>query len=95
MFRRTITWLTCSRGTHPHEDEEHVVWEHPEKEYFDEDDGTTLDPVQVRAGVEREMAFTGELGVGEPCDRPMTGKVWSTRWCYRRKSDTVRSRVMV
>ena len=28
----------------------------PEKGYFDEDDGTTLDLVKVRAGVEREMA---------------------------------------
>ena len=80
---------------HPHEDEEHVEWEHPEKVYFDEDDGTNLDPVQVRAGVEREMAFMGELGVGEPCDRPKTVKVWSTRWCYRRKGDTVRSRLVV
>ena len=40
--------------------------------YFDEDDGTTLDVVQLRAGVEHEMAFMGELGVGEPCDRPKT-----------------------
>ena len=38
--------------------------------YFDDDDVTPLDPKQVRAGVEREMAFMGELGVGEPCDRP-------------------------
>ena len=75
---------------HPHEDEEHVEWG-----YFDEDGGTALDPVQVRAGVEREMAFMGELGVREQCDRPMTGKVWSTRWCYRRKGDTVRSRLVV
>ena len=80
---------------HPHEDEEHVEWEHPEKVYFDEDDGTALDPVQVRPGVERGMAFMGELGVGEPCNRPKTGKVWSTRWCYRRKGDAVRSRLVV
>ena len=78
---------------HPHEDEEHVEWEHPVKGYFDEDDGTT--PVQVRAGVEREMAFMEELGVGEPCNRPKTGKAWSTRWCYRRKGDAVRSRLVV
>ena len=64
------------------------------KGYFDEDDEMTLDPVQVRAGVEREMAFMGELGVGEPCDRPKTEKVWSTR-CYRRKGDAVRSRLVV
>ena len=74
--------------SHLHEDEEHVEWEHPDKGYFDEDDGTTLDPVQVRAGVEREIAFMAELGVGELCDRPKTGKVWSTRWCYRRKKVT-------
>ena len=49
----------------------------------------------VRAGVEREMAFMGELGVGEPWNRPKTGKVWSTRWCYRRKGDAVRSRLVV
>ena len=48
---------------HLHEDEEHVEWEHLDWGYFDEDGGTTLDPVQVRAGVEREMAFIGELGV--------------------------------
>ena len=80
---------------HPHEDEEHMEWEHPDKGYFDEDDGTALDPVQVRAGVEREMAFMGELGVGEPCNRPKTGKVWLTRWCYQRKGDAVRSRFVV
>ena len=27
---------------HPHEDQEHVEWEHPVKEHFDEDDGTSL-----------------------------------------------------
>ena len=32
---------------------------------------------------------------GEPCDCPKTGKVWSTRWCYRRKGDTVRSQLVV
>ena len=37
----------------------------------------------------------GELGVGEPCNRPKTGKVWSTRWCYRRKGDAVRCRLVV
>ena len=57
---------------HPHEHDQHVEWEHPEKLYFDEDDGTHLDPVQVRAGFER---------VGEPCERPKTAKVWSSRWC--------------
>ena len=80
---------------HPHKDEEQVEWEHPDKGYFDEDDGTALDPVQVRAGVERGMAFMGALGVCEPCNRPKTGKVWSTRWCYRRKGDAVRSRLVV
>ena len=66
---------------HPHEDEEHMEWEHPEKGYFDENDGTALDLVQVRAGV--EMAFMGELGVGEPCNRP-----------YRRKGDAVLIRLV-
>ena len=51
--------------------------------------------MQVRAAVEREMAFMGELGVGEPCNRPKTGEVWSTRWCYRRKGDAVPSRLVV
>ena len=53
MLRRTMTWfdLAVVDHTHPNEDEEHVEWEHPEKGYFD------VDPVQVRAGVEREMAF--------------------------------------
>ena len=80
---------------HPHEDEEHMEWQHTDKGYFDEDEGTALDPVQVRAGVEREMAFVGEVGVGEPCNCPKTGKVWSTRWCYRWKGDAVRSRLVV
>ena len=80
---------------HPHEDEENVEWDHPEKVNVDEDGGTTLDLVQVRACVEREMAFMGELGVGEPRNHPKTGKVWSTRWCYRRKGDVVRSRLEV
>ena len=80
---------------HPHEDDEHVEREHPDKGYFDEDDGTALDPEQVRAGVEREMVFMDEFGVGEACNRPKKGKVWSTRWCYRRKGDAVRSRLVV
>ena len=68
---------------------------HQTKGYFDEDYGTALDRYQVRGDVEREMVFMVELGVGEPRDRPKTGKVWSTRWCYRRKGDTVRSRLVV
>ena len=44
---------------HPHEDWEQVEWEHPDKGYFAEDDGTALDPVQFRACVEREMAVHG------------------------------------
>ena len=35
------------------------------------------------------------LGVGEPCDRLRTGKVWSTRWCYQRRGDAVSSRFVV
>ena len=70
----------------PHEDGEYAECEHPVKGHVDEDDGTILDPVQVKVGVEREMAFMGELGVGEPCDRP--------RWCYRRKGVAVRSRLV-
>ena len=47
--------------THPHEHDQHVEWEHPEKLYFDEDDGTPLDPEQVlsalvnRANVRRRQ----------------------------------------
>ena len=98
MLKQTMTWLTWqSWNTHILTKMRNTRnWEHPVKGYFDEDDGTTLDPVQVRAGVEREMAFMGELCVGEPCDRPKKGKVvWSTRWCYRRKGDAVRSRLVV
>ena len=47
---------------HPHEDEEHAERGLPEKGYCGEEDGTTLDPEQVRAGVERELAFMDELG---------------------------------
>ena len=34
---------------HPHEDEEHVEWEHLDKEYFDEDDGKALDSARWRS----------------------------------------------
>ena len=63
------------------------------KGYLDEDDRTTLDPEKVRAGVEREMAFMGELGVGET--------VQGRDWCGQRagvtsgKGDAVRSRFVV
>ena len=79
-----MAYVAVVEHPHPHEYEEQVEWEHPEKGYFDEDDGTALDPVQVRAGVEREMTFMGELGVGEPCNRPKTGKVTQCEadlWC--------------
>ena len=72
--------------THPRKDEEHAEWEHPVK--GDEN------AVQVRTGGEREMALMAKLGVGETCDSPKTGKVWSTRWCYQRKGDAVRSRLV-
>ena len=79
---------------HPHEDEEHVEGEHLTRgiSMFDR---TALDLVLVRAGVERGMAFVGGLVVGEPGNPPKTGKVWPTRWCYRRKGDAVRSRLAV
>ena len=91
MFKRDHDMADVAVEEHPHpqKDEEHVEWEHPDKGCFDEDDGTALDPVQARAGVEREMAFMAVLGVGQPCNRPKTAKVWSTRWCYRRNGDAV------
>ena len=66
------------------------------RQEYDEDDGTPLDPDRVAKGVARELAFMDELGVGEDCPRPTDGtKVWSCRWCHRRKGDEVRSRYVV
>ena len=56
---------------HPHfrEEEEHAEWDHLVKGYFDEDDGTTLDLVQVKAGVEREVAFMGGRAIARRLDK--------------------------
>ena len=50
-----------------------------------------MDPEQVRAGVERELAFMDELRVGEPCD------VHARERCGQRerRGDSVRSRFVV
>ena len=50
---------------HPHDDEEHAEWEHPTKGFFDGRLWTPSKSEQVSSA-----------RVGEPCDRPRTGKVW-------------------
>ena len=51
---------------HPHhEDEEDAEWEHATKRYFDEDDGTPLDPEQVR--VSSELVNRATVQEGEKC----------------------------
>ena len=47
---------------HPHEPMKRAPAE-PGRE-FDEDDGTPLDPDQVKQGVQQELEFMEELGVG-------------------------------
>ena len=75
-----LTWQSWNEHPHPHENEKHAEWKHHAKGYLDEDDRTTLDPEKVRAGVEREMAFMGELGVGET--------VQGRDWCGQRAGVT-------
>ena len=62
---------------------------------FDEDDGTPLDPSQVRDGMDRELKFMDSLHVGDPVYPEKGEKVWSARWCLRRKEGAVRARYVV
>ena len=69
-----------------------------EQAYFEEDDGTWLDPMQVKEGMERELNLMNQLEVYEELNRedlPRGTKVWTARWCHRKKGDGVRSRFVV
>ena len=66
--------------------------------YWDEDDGEQLEPSQVQAGIEREVKQMRELDVAEVRRRdevPEGVRVWSGRWCYRKKAGGVHSRYVV
>ena len=66
--------------------------------YWDEDDGEQLEPSQVQAGIEREVKQMRELDVAEVRRRdevPEGVRVWSGRWCHRKKAGGVRSRYVV
>ena len=66
--------------------------------YWDEDDGEQLDPSQVKAGIEREVKQMHELDVAEERSRdevPDGVRIWSGRWCHRKKAGGVRSRYVV
>ena len=68
------------------------------KVYYEEDDGQVLPTEQAHEGMQRELQLMKELEVSERVlrtDVPSGKKVWSTRWCHRRKGDGVRSRFVV
>ena len=65
---------------------------------YDEDDGSKLEPDKVAAGVKRELDFMINSQLGEAIERsavPAGHRVWSARWCFRRKGDGVRARYVV
>ena len=54
--------------------------------YFEEDTLEELSPVEVVEGVNRELDLMKSFPVYQAVPRAeVTGKVWSTRWCYRKK----------
>ena len=66
--------------------------------YWDEDDGEQLEPSQVKAGIEREVKQMRELDVAEVRRRddvPEGVRIFSGRWCHRKKAGGVRSRYVV
>ena len=66
--------------------------------YWDEDDGEQLETSQVKAGIEREVKQMRELDVAEERRRdevPEGVRIWSGRWCHRKKAGGVRSRNVV
>ena len=68
------------------------------KVYYEEDDGSILPSDQVHAGINRELDRMARLNVSSRVlrsDVPKGSKVWSARWCHRRKGDGVRSRYVV
>ena len=68
------------------------------KVYYEEDDGQVLPTEQVHEGMQRELQLMKDLEVSERIlrtDVPSGKKIWSTRWCHRRKGTGVRSRFVV
>ena len=68
------------------------------KVYYEEDDGHLLPTDQVHEGMQREFQLMKVLEVSERIlrtDVPSGKKIWSTRWCHRRKGAGVRSRFVV
>ena len=66
------------------------------KVYYEEDDGQVLPTEQVHEGMQRELMK--DLEVSERVlrtDVPSGKKIWSTRWCHRRKGAAERSRFVV
>ena len=68
------------------------------KVYYEEDDGQVLPTEQVHEGMQRELQLMRDLEVSERVLRSDVSpgkKVWSTKWCHRRKGTGVRSRFVV
>ena len=68
------------------------------KVYYEEDDGQVLPTEQVHEGMQRELQLMRDLEVSERVLRTDVSpgkKIWSTRWCHRRKGTGVRSRFVV
>ena len=68
------------------------------KVYYEEDDGQVLPTEQVHEGMQRELQLMRDLEVSERvlCSDVSPGKkIWSTKWCHRRKGTGVRSRFVV
>ena len=72
--------------------------------YWDEDDGTPLDPEAVEAGIEREKQLMASLEVADRVHRdhvPYGAKIWTGRWCHRKRkgelaqTEAVRSRYVI
>ena len=67
-------------------------------DYWDEDGGEWLEPAKVHQGMKREGTLMNELDVAETVNRssvPAGTRVWSGRWCHRKKADGVRSRYVI
>ena len=68
------------------------------KVYDEEDDGQVPPIEQVHEGMQREFQLMTDLEVSEKNHRTDVSsgkKIWTTRWCHRRKGAGVRSRFVV
>ena len=66
--------------------------------YHEEDDGQVLPTEQVHEGMQRELQLMRDLEMSERVLRSDVSpgkKIWSTRWCHRRKGTGVRSQFVV